>query len=278
VDPKDTDFSISEQCKMLDISRSGFYYKDRPKKQEGELILDSVSMIYSYRPYYGARRLKDELMDMFSIPVTRYKASELMKTLNLQAIYPKKNTSIPNIQHKKYKYRLKGLSITTPNMVWATDITYIKLKKKKGFAFLTVIFDLYSRYVVAYRLSLNMESEFCQDALNEALALHGAPKYFNSDQGSQFTDHTFTDILKAKKIIISMDGKGRAFDNIFVERFWRTIKYEDIYINGYETMEELEAGLKKYFYVYNFERRHSSLEGRTPAEMYLGVKILRQAC
>lgn len=261
---------------MLDLSRSSFYYEAMTKKQEDAQILDSVNMIYGKRPYYGARRLKDELLDVYSVTVTRYKAGELMKVLNLRAIYPKKNTSIPNIQHKKYKYRLKGLLITTPNMVWATDITYIKLKK--GFAYLTVIFDLYSRYVVAYRLSLNMESEFCKDALNEALVLHGTPKYFNSDQGSQFTDHTFTDILKAKKIIISMDGKGRAFDNIFVERFWRTIKYEDIYINGYETMEELEAGLKEYFYVYNFERRHSSIEGRTPAEAYFGIKILRQAC
>jgi len=199
-----------------------------------------------------------------------------MKMLNLRAIYPKRNTSIPNIQHKKYKYQLRGLKITTPNMVWATDITYIRLNK--GFAYLTVIFDLYSRYVVAYKLSLNMESEFCKDVLNEALTLHGVPEYFNSDQGAQFTDHTFTGVLEEKKIIISMDGKGRCFDNIFVERFWRTIKYEDIYINGYETMEELEAGLKKYFYFYNFERRHSSLDGKTPVEAYLGVKTLRRVC
>ena len=261
---------------MLNLSRSSFYYEAIPKKQEEAQILDSVNMIYSERPYYGARRLKDELQDLFSVTVTRYKAGELMKTLNLRAIYPKKNTSIPNIQHKKYKYRLRGLSITTPNMVWATDITYIKLKK--GFAYLTVIFDLYSRYVVAYRLSLNMESGFCKEALNEAITLNGYPEYFNSDQGSQYTDRSFIEILEAGKIIISMDGKGRAFDNIFVERFWRTIKYEDIYINGYETMEELEAGLEKYFYVYNFERRHSSLNGRTPVEAYFGVKILRQAC
>ncbi|MBP7791552.1 MAG: DDE-type integrase/transposase/recombinase [Candidatus Goldbacteria bacterium] len=193
--------------------------------------------------------------------------------MGIEAICPKKRLSIPNKVHKKYPYLLKGLKIKRSNVVWAADITYIRLRR--GYAYLVAIVDWHSRYVLSYSL----DSSFCKAALLESLDKHGKPEYFNTDQGSQFTDKTFTDILEGKKIKISMDGKGRSHDNIIVERLWRSVKYDDVYPKGYETMFEYESGLKKYFKIHNNIRLHQALDYRTPAEVYFGaaVKAKRQA-
>ncbi len=198
----------------------------------------------------------------------------MMKILGIQAICLKKKLSRPNKEHAKYPYLLKDLNINRKNMVWSTDITYIRLRH--GYAYLVAVIDWYSRYVLSWKISYSMESSFCKDVLNEALSKYGTPEYFNTDQGSQFTDKTFVEILEAKKIKISMDGKGRALDNIFVERLWRSVKYEDVYLKKYETMFDCEAGLKKYFAFYNNRRIHQSLDYKTPAEIHFSREEVRK--
>jgi putative transposase len=194
--------------------------------------------------------------------VNRKRAQRLMRTLGLQGMAPGPNTSRAHPQHKVYPYLLRGIPIDRPNQVWSTDITYIRLAK--GFAYLVAIIDWYSRKVLSWRISNSMEAVFCVDCLEDALRIHGKPEVFNSDQGSQFTSDAFTGVLKRESVTISMDGRGRAFDNIFVERLWRSVKHEDVYLNGYATMGELLVGLSKYFIFYNGERPHQSLKNQTP--------------
>ena len=217
-------------------------------------------------PFYGYRKIAVALKDM---GVSRKQVRLIMKKAGLRAIYPGKRLSIPSKMHKKYPYLLKNKNIWLPNQVWATDITYIKLKG--GHVYLAAIIDLYSRKILSWKLSNTLDTEFCISALEEAIMIYGIPGIFNTDQGSQFTSNVFTDKLDEYGIQISMDGKGRALDNIYIERFWRSLKYEEIYINEYASMEELKIGLKKYFIFYNAERFHQSLEYATPDEKYCSV-------
>jgi len=269
VDPYDRDFSINKQCGLLGIWKSSLYYEKLPMRESDKAILDRIDEIYTECPFYGARKIYRALFKLYGIKIGRKKTGSLMKILGIEAICPKRRLSIPNKAHKKYPYLLKGLKIKRPNRVWATDITYIRLRQ--GYAYLVAVIDWHSRYVLSYRLSYSLDSSFCKEALLEALEKYGKPQYFNTDQGSQFTDKTFTGILEGKKIKISMDGRGRAHDNIIVERLWRSVKYDDVYPKGYETMFECEAGLKRYFNLYNNIRLHQSLDYRTPAEVYFAA-------
>jgi putative transposase len=235
--------------------------------KKDKTLLDRIDKIYTDWPFFGARKIVVVLALTYGIMVGRRKVRTMMKTLGLEAIRPKIKLSVPNKQHKIYPYRLRGLKIDRPNKVWSADITYIRLNGGK-FVYLVAVIDWYSRRVLSFVVSRTLEGTFCQDALKMALKKYGTPEYFNTDQGSQFTDKKFTDILKAKKIKISMDGRGRAFDNIFVERLWRSVKYEDVYIKYYETFYECEAGLTVYFRRYNNERPHQSLKNRTPKDYY----------
>ena len=207
--------------------------------------------------------------------VNRKHVQRLMRLMGLSALYPKPRTSQPGKGHKIYPYLLRGLTIDRPNQVWSTDICYIPMAK--GFMYLVAVMDWYSRRVLSWRLSNTMDTDFCVEALHEALERHGAPEIFNTDQGSQFTSEAFTDVLKDHDIAISMDGKGRWIDNVFVERLWRSVKYEDIYLRAYETPTDLRAGLTRYFQFYNQRRRHSSLARRTPDTVYFDTVRLPQA-
>ena len=207
--------------------------------------------------------------------VSRKRIQRLMRLMGLSSIAPRKRTTVPGDGHKVYPYLLRNLDINRPDMVWASDITYIRLRG--GFVYLTVVMDWYSRYVLSWEVSITMDEGFCVSALERALRIHGKPEIFNTDQGSQYTGAAFTGVLKDHDIRISMDGKGRAMDNIMVERLWRTVKYEDIYIKDYETVEDLKKGLISYFWFYNNERPHQSLGDRTPAVLYWGTSSSREA-
>lgn len=267
MDRNDTSYSITKQCKLLGVAKSGLYYEKRPMNDSDKTILDRVDEIYTDCPFYGARKISKELKRRYGIKAGRKKVGSMMEVLGIQAICLKKKLSRPNKAHAKFPYLLKGLEIKRVNQVWSTDITYIRLKH--GYAYLVAVIDWHSRYVLSWRLSYSMDTSFCVAALNEALDKYGNPEYFNTDQGSQFTDKAFIGVLEEKKTIkISMDGKGRALDNVFVERLWRSVKYEDVYLKKYETMFECEAGLKKYFRFYNNDRIHQSLEYKIPADVY----------
>jgi len=229
-------------------------------------LMKLLDEIYTRRPYYGSRRMKKELFVREEESVSRKRVRRLMRQLGLEAIYPKPNLSRRNSGHKIYPYLLRNVAVTRPNQVWASDITYIRTES--GFVFLTVILDWYSRRVLSWRLSNTLDSSFCVEALEEALRRYGTPEIFNTDQGSQFTSEAFTGVLLAHGIRISMDGKGRALDNVFVERLWRSVKYEDVYLKGYETMQDAKAGLREYLRFYNEERCHQGLDERTPDDVY----------
>jgi len=228
--------------------------------------MDRIDTIYTKHPYYGNRRIKHELNKTHNIPIGRKHVRTLMEKMGLQAIYPKKNLSIPNTENAIYPYLLRNVEIEKSDHVWSTDITYIRLKE--GFAYLIAIIDWFSRYVINWKLSNTLEIEFCLECLKESLKNKKRPMIFNSDQGSHFTSPQFTDILKGNEIQISMDGRGRCLDNIFVERLWRSVKQEDIYLKAYENVVQTRKGLNEYFRFYNNERRHQSLNYRTPREVY----------
>jgi putative transposase len=232
---------------------------------------------YMKTPFYRVLRMTEWLKKLKEC-VNPKRVRRLLRKMGLMAIYPKRDLSKPAPGHKIYKYLLRGLAILRPNQVWSTDITYIRLKQ--GFVYLVAIIDWHSRYVLSWGLSVTLESGFCLEALDQAILLHGKPDIFNSDQGSQFTSTEFTDRLKTKGIRISMDGRGRALDNIFVERLWRSVKYEEVYLQDYATVTEAILGLKKYFLFYNTERQHQSLDYQTPQEVYGGQKTggIRTLC
>lgn len=255
--------SLSNQCKLLGIARSTAYYS--PETSERDLIImHEIDQIFTAHPYYGKRRIRAVLNQKgYSIGIRHIRT--LMRKMCLEAIYPKKNTSIPNKSHQVYPYLLKEVKIEKSDQVWSTDITYIRLRN--GFVYLVAIIDWHSRYVISFRMSITMEKEFCIEALEEALS-KGNPEIFNSDQGSQFTSPEFTEKLTAKKVQISMDGKGRCLDNIFVERLWRSVKYEEVYLKNYATPKEALKGLHQYFHFYNHARPHQSLNYKTPAQIY----------
>jgi len=253
---------------LLGISRSGLYYQPVAVSGEDKKTMDLIDEIYTAHPYYGNRRIRAELNYTHHIPIGRDHTRTLMKTLGLEAIYPHRmHLSAPHAEHKIYPYLLRGVDVTKPDQVWSADITYVRLGT--GWAYLIAVIDWFSRYVINWKLSNSLEIDFCLDCLNEALETNkNRPEIFNTDQGSQFTSPKFTNILQNKKIRISMDGRGRYLDNIFVERLWRSVKQENIYLNSYQDVLETNTGLRKYFPFYNGERRHQSLGYRTPAKVY----------
>ena len=258
--------SILRQAELLNISRSSIYYQPSVDLEDS-LIMNAIDKIFTQSPFYGHRRIKPELKEEYGINIGKKRIISLMKAMGLNAIYPKKklNLSDQDNQHKKFPYLLKGLPIIRPNQVWGTDITYIKLKKY--FAYLVAILDWRSRYVIAWKLSPTLENIFCVQALEEALKINTADIH-NSDQGAQYTSLDYINILEENKIRISMDGRGRCMDNIFTERLWRTVKYENVYLNEYANIGEADQGLKEYFKFYNEKRRHQSLGYKTPAQIY----------
>jgi len=238
-------------------------------------LMGKLDELFTENPTRGTRRLSKALKKRFDLLAGRDKVRRLMDIMGIAAIYPKKNLSLANKAHKKYPYLLRGLKITRQNQVWSTDITFVRLKK--GFVYLTAVIDWYSRYVLSWKLSTRLDRRFCIDVLNEALEKHGQPEIFNTDQGSQYTSEEFTGILKSKQIKISMDGKGRALDNVFVERLWRTVKQEEVYLKGYRDVSECREGLSTYFGQYNNLREHQSLDYNYPAEIYFGDIELKDA-
>ena len=255
----------TRRCELLDVARSSAYYQPKPPCQGDLVLMRLIDEIHLLWPFYGSRRMCDELGDQGHL-VNRKHAQRLMRVMGLQALYPRKRTSQPGHGNTIYPYLLRGLTIDRPNQVWATDLCYIPMAK--GFMYLVAIMDWYSRRVLAWRVSNTMDTAFCIEALEEAIQSHGAPEIFNTDQGAQFTSEAFTGTLKAHGIAISMDGKGRWVDNVFVERLWRSVKYEDVYLRAYETPTELRTGLRHYFTFYNTRRRHSGLGRRTPDTVY----------
>ena len=262
------EISIKRQCELLGINRLRVYYDKVMRPDRYEKIKVEVKRIWEGMPSRGARYIVRELFEI-GYRIGRKKAGELMRLLGLSALFVRKNLTKRAKGHKKYPYLLRDIKIERVNQVWSTDITYIKLAS--GFAYLTAVIDWYSRKVLSWRLSNTLDNSFCKDAVKEALCIYGQPEVFNTDQGSQYTANDFTKILEDKKIKISMDGKGRAVDNIFIERLWRTVKYEHAYIWRFDTIKELREGLKDYFDFYNNKREHQSLKYKTPSEVYGGI-------
>ena len=258
------DISLVRQCKLLNISRTSLYYLPIVDEKEIE-IMNVIDKIYTDCPFYGSRKIRWELKKNHSINICRQYVRHLMEKMGIEAIYPKKKTSQSNDLHTKYPYLLKNVTALFPNHIFGTDITYIKLEK--GFAYLVAIIDWYSRYVVAWKLSSTLEIDFCLENLRNGLDI-ATPQIHNSDQGSHFTSPKYTSILLEKNVQISMDGRGRCMDNIFTERLWRTVKYENVYLKSYANFAEAEEGLKIYFQFYNHLRLHESLGYSTPAEIY----------
>jgi putative transposase len=251
--------SIRRQCELLGLARGSWYYEPVAETAANLKLMRRIDELYLKRPYFGSRRMADELS------VNRKRVQRLMRLMDLEAIYPKPRTTVTCPGHKIYPYLLRNLEIVRPNQVWSTDITYIPLRG--GFVYLTAVLDWYSRYVLAWRLSNSLDGAFCLEALQAALEVTH-PEIFNTDQGAQFTSVAFTSCLEAHGIAVSMDGRGRALDNVFVERLWRTVKYEEVYLKDYEDAWQAEASLHEYFTFYCHERRHQSLGKRTPAEVY----------
>lgn len=266
VSKEDGKLSLRWQSELLSLNRSTLYYQPEPVSAEDLRTMNRMDELFTQYPFFGSRRLV-EYLNLEGYGVGRDRVRSLMRILGLEAIYPKakRNTSLPNHLHRIYPYLLRGVTIERPNHVWSADITYIRLHH--GFVYLVAVIDWYSRCVLAWRLSNTLDSDFCVEALREALE-KGRPEIFNTDQGSQFTSEAFTGLLLQRGIQISMDGKGRAIDNIFVERLWRTVKYENVYLNGYGTIPQAQFGLEGYFEFYNNSRLHQSLQYRTPAEVY----------
>jgi len=268
VDKAHLKLSVTRQCELLAIHRSGYYY-NLQEKGENTFNLELMKLIdqhYLKHPYMGVPSMTQWLIKDMGFHVNRKRIARLYKMMDLSAIVPGPHTSRGCKEHKKYPYLLRNLVIDHPNQVWGIDITYIPIKH--GYLYLVAIIDLFSRFVVGWSLSNTMESEWIVETVKEAISRHGKPEMMNSDQGSQFTGDLYTGFLIAENIIISMDGRGRATDNIFIERLWRSLKYEDIYLNAYETGPELYKGLKRYFQHYNQQRRHSSLAYQIPAEVF----------
>ena len=265
---------IIRKCTLLDMSRSTLYYKPvehMPDKEELEIkrLMDELHMKY---PFMGSRSLRDQLCSK-GYTINRKRVQRLMDVMNIHSTAPKPTTSCPGKQHKIYPYLLRNLKIDQPNQVWATDITYIPMAR--GFLYLVAIMDWYSRKVLSWRLSNSMDTTFCIEALDEAIAKYGRPEIFNTDQGSQFTSDEFTGVLKSSDIKISMDGKGRWMDNVFIERLWRSLKYEEVYLKAYDSVAEAKAGIGEWIRFYNHERTHQSLERQTPAQVYLNSKSIK---
>jgi len=265
---------LTRQSQVLELSRSSLYYKAVAISSRDLELMRLIDEIHLNHPYMGSRSIRDQLQDM-GHQVGREHVGTLMKKMGIAALYPKPKLSKPHPDHKVYPYLLRGLEISRANQVWATDITYLPMAK--GFCYLVAIMDWASRRVLAWRLSNTLDVSFCNEALEEAIMKHGIPEIFNSDQGSQFTSEAFTGILNTHGISISMDGRGRWMDNVFVERLWRSVKYEDVYLKAYESIAEARRGLREYFEFYNSKRRHQGLDRRTPDVVYWSTLPKKQA-
>lgn len=264
IDPKHEDFSIRQQCDLIGLPRSSYYYE---AQEETPLNLELMKLIdkqYIRTPFYGVPRMT-EWLRREGYQVNPKRTRRLMRLMGLEAIYPKPRLSKAHPEHRKYPYLLRDLKIVRPDQVWSTDITYIPLNR--GFAYLVAIIDWYSRYVVSWEMDITLETTFCLESLNRAF-LSGRCEIFNSDQGCQFTSEDFTDRLKEEGVQISMDGRGRVFDNIFVERLWRSLKYEEVYLKSYQNVREAKQEIGRYLAFYNQKRLHQALGYQTPAEIY----------
>lgn len=266
VDKEYCELSIREQCELLQLNRSSLYWEHKPEvSQEDVLVMNAIDALYTKRPFFGVRRITDHLV-IPGITVNHKRIHRLMQVMGIKAIHPKPNLSKPGKNHEIYPYLLRGLDITCPNQVWGTDITYIRVNG--SFLYLVAILDWFSRYVVSWELSDTLCTEFCVENLGKALSI-AIPGIHNSDQGAQFTAEAYLSLLKLHPSIrISMDGRGRAMDNIFTERLWRSVKYEDVYLKDYQSPREARQSLKEYFEFYNTERKHKSLKKRTPESVY----------
>lgn len=265
---------VTRQAKALKLARSTIYYKSRPVSAEDLAVMRRIDELHLDYPFAGARMLR-ALLRREGVSIGRRHVATLMKRMGCEAIYPRPNTSKPTPENKIYPYLLRDKKIERPNHVWAMDITYIPMRR--GFVYLAAVVDVFSRRVLAHRVSITMEADFCVEALEEALAKHGKPGIFNTDQGSQFTSAAFTGVLLDAKIAISMDGKGAWRDNVFVERLWRTIKYEEVYLKAYDSVKDARSSISNYLTFYNAGRPHSSLDERTPDEAYFGAQTVAQA-
>ncbi len=264
------DLSIARQCDLLLINRSTYYYKPKDITQRDLEIMKTIDEIYTEHPYFGARRMSKHIAS-YGIVIGRKAVSRYYRIMAIEAIYPKMNSSKRNQAHKIYPYLLKGVEITKVNQVWSTDITYIRMNQ--GFVYLVAVIDWFSRYILSWKVSISLEGDFCVDALEEAIEKHGQPEIFNTDQGSQFTSKNFINELTKREIKISMDGKGRALDNVFIERFWRSLKQEKIYLIILNTVKEAKNAITDYITFYNNKRMHQSLDYFTPNQVYLANTI-----
>jgi putative transposase len=259
------DLSIAEQCRLLKLARSTRYYKPVDESPENQAIMKRLDELYTENPTWGSRKMRDALL-LEGFRVNRKRIQRLMRLMCLEAIYPKRNLSKQNQKHLVYPYLLRGVAIVKADQVWSTDITYIRLTH--GWAYMTAIIDWYSKAILSWRLSNTIDKYFCIEALEDALSIHGKPEIFNTDQGSQFTSPDFTKVLKDAEIKISMDGKGRALDNLPIERFWRTLKWDEVYLKDYENLPDARLQIGKYIELYNRRRPHATLGGKTPMSVY----------
>jgi putative transposase len=264
IDPEDK-LSIQKQSKLLKVSRSSVYYKPRPLSEDELKLMRAIDELHLEHPFAGSRMLRDFLL-RDGVRVGRRHMRTAMRRMGVEAIYRKPNTSKPAQGHKIYPYLLRNVAVTRANQVWSTDISYIPMKR--GFVYLIAVIDWFSRRVLSWKLSITMDVSFCLEALDEALKKYGKPEIFNTDQGSQFTSIDFTGRLKKEGIAISMDGKGRWCDNVFVERFWRSIKYEEVYLHAYDSVSEARSRIGQYIQFFNSRRPHSSLQAQTPDQVY----------
>lgn len=264
---KELELPVSRQCELLKVSRSNCYYQPAPVPLEDLLVMRELDEIHLLRPFLGSRRLVDDLKGK-GFTVNRKRLRRLLRLMGISAIYPKPRTTKPGsgAGHKVYPYLLNGLLIDRPNLVWATDLTYIPMAR--GFAYLVAIIDVYSRRILAWRLSNSMDTRFCLEALEEAVERFGRPEIMNSDQGAQFTSSAFTGALEGQGVKISMDGKGSWRDNVFIERFWWSLKYEHVYLHAHEDLRQARLGIGAYIEYYNHQRQHTSIGKLTPAEAY----------
>lgn len=274
IEPGHAQLSIARQCELLGLARSSFYYEAAGESDENLLLMRLLDEQYTRAPFYGVRRMTAWLRGK-GHQVNEKRVKRLLRLMGLEALYPKPRLSLNTAEHRVYPYLLRGLRVERPNQVWSTDITYIRLAR--GFVYLAAVIDWYSRYVLSWEVSVTMEGSFCLEALEAALS-KGRPEIFNTDQGPQFTSDAFTGRLLSEGIRVSMDGRGRALDNVFVERLWRSVKYEEVYLKDYESVPAALAGLDAYFAFYNGERLHQSLGYRTPSEVHFeaGEAALRR--
>lgn len=267
-----TAIPVFRQCELLGLNRSTFYYRPKGISEYNLLLTRLLDKQYTRTPFYGIRKMT-RWLNKNGYHVNHKRVKRLMRLMGLEAIYPKRWLSKRDSRHKVYPYLLNGVDITHSDQVWASDITYIRMRK--GFVYLVAVMDWYSRYVLSWALSISLEPSFCIEALEKALGM-GCPEIFNSDQGSQFTSKDFTDRLLAKSVKISMDGRGRVFDNIFIERLWRSVKYEEVYLKEYATVKDAVENINNYFHFYNKERFHQSLHYKTPHQVYYGMSKIRE--